>query len=239
MVWHVFTDGSAICDESVPQENSLGKRRFPGGWAAVIEHGSDGYVIRGREADTTNVRMELRAVIEGLKQVPDGEMAVLHFDCTVVFSVREHWMSGTLDRLSLVENPKKRAADLDLWFLLGDQFSRIDVALTLIGRGPNPVHRRAHGIAQTEAKAMAAGLPENGTVLGKIEKKERRRAAALAFDLAQDRSDRLRRKVQVEGFGHSRIKEAFAERGLRHAAECEPGSCVSSCEVWLNFGLTA
>jgi ribonuclease HI len=64
MIWTVVTDGSAICDESVLRDGA-GKRRYPGGWAAVIEHGSEGYVLRGREADTTNVRMELRAVIEG------------------------------------------------------------------------------------------------------------------------------------------------------------------------------
>lgn len=232
MVWHVFTDGSAICDEAVVVVGD-GKRRFPGGWAAVIEHGSEGYVIRGREPDTTNVRMELRAVIEGLKQVPGGERAVLHFDCTVVLSVLDRWKNGTFDRI-----PTKKGADLDLWVLLAHQFDRIEVYFEMIGRGPNPVHRRAHGIAQTEAKAMAAGLPPNGTVLGKIERKERRRAAAAAHDLVEDREDRLRRRQQVAGFGHGRIAEAFAQRGLRHAPDCEPGQCVHSCEVWLNFGLT-
>lgn len=236
MVWRVFTDGSAISD-ATSLRVVTGKHRYPGGWAAVIEHGSDGYVIRGREPDTTNVRMELRAVIEGLKQVPGGERAELHFDCTVIYRIRERWQGGVLDELRHVEG-KKRLADGDLWFMVGEQFDRIAVDLRMIGRGPNPVHRRAHGIAQMEARAMAAGLPANGTVLSKIENKERRRAVLMAFDPTQDRLDRLRRRQQVDGFGHSRIREAFEKGGLRHSRECEPGACVTSCEVWLNFGLT-
>jgi hypothetical protein len=129
---------------------------------------------------------------------------------------------------------QKRLADGDLWFALAREFDRIDVDLRMLGRGPNPVHRRAHGIARTEAKAMAAGLPANATVLSRIEKKEKR-AIAMARMLDQQRADDLRRQAQVRAFGHGR----FAKRGLRHSPECEPGSCVLSCEVWLNFGLTA
>lgn len=232
MRWSVVTDGSAISDETM-REN--GKARYPGGWAAVIEHGSDGYVIRGREANTTNVRMELRAVIEGLKAVPAGERVLLHFDCTVVYSVREFWARRELERMPMKKASRERA-DGDLWLELAEQFDRVDVELRMIGRGPNAVHRRAHGIAQAEAKALAAGLPAHATVLSRIEKKDRRRAAMAAVE-EQARADQIRRRQQVSSFG--RIGDALAARDLRHSPACEPGACVTSCPVWLNFGVRA
>lgn len=38
----------------------------PGGWGAVLEHGSRRKTLHGGEANTTNNRMELTAVIQGL-----------------------------------------------------------------------------------------------------------------------------------------------------------------------------
>ena len=39
----------------------------PGGWCAILKYGNNEKVISGGNADTTNNKMELSAVIEGLK----------------------------------------------------------------------------------------------------------------------------------------------------------------------------
>lgn len=227
MTWHVYTDGSAITLDAV-REN--GKCRYPGGWAAVIEHGSEGFVLRGRETNTTNVRMELRAAIEGVKQIPDREeRSVLHFDCMAILSAHDRWKRRILAGSQL--------ADGDLWVELAEQFERVTPELALIPAAGHPVHRRAHAIAQAEAKAQRAGLPANATVLSRIEQKDRRQAAMLE----QARADDLRRRLQIQAFGRGRIGEALEQaqtvRGLLHSRDCEPGRCVASCPVWLSFGL--
>jgi ribonuclease HI len=223
VTWGIYTDGSAICHDT-----DVVPRRFPGGWAAVVEHGQDGYVIRGREAATTNVRMELVAAIRGLREVPDGDRAVLHFDCTVIYTVRDRWQRNLLDGMRLVSTPHA-LKDGDLWADLAAEYDRVEVELRKV-RGANPIHRRAHAIAQAEAKAEAAGLPAYAVVLSKIERKARRQV-----DLAQYRQDDLRRRSQVNGF--ARMATAFERHGLRHLSGCEPGACVVSCPVWLNFGV--
>ena len=47
-----------------------------GGWAAVLIYKQHKKEISGAEAETTNNRMELRAIIEGLKAIKDASAIV-------------------------------------------------------------------------------------------------------------------------------------------------------------------
>jgi ribonuclease HI len=79
----VFTDGSAVPNPG------------PGGWGAVWVEGDE--VVKqahGREPDTTNNRMELRALIEGAKLVPDGTPAVLWSDSNLAVKTVNEWAAG-------------------------------------------------------------------------------------------------------------------------------------------------
>lgn len=76
----VFTDGSATPNPG------------PGGWAAVYVIG--GTVVAessGADADTTNNRMELRALIEGIRLVPAGVPTVLHTDSQLAERTVNAW----------------------------------------------------------------------------------------------------------------------------------------------------
>ena len=53
----IYTDGSCL---------NKGSEFAPGGWAAVLENDHKQLRISGRECPTTNQRMELMAIIEGL-----------------------------------------------------------------------------------------------------------------------------------------------------------------------------
>lgn len=80
----------------------------PGGWAAIIlPTGKDGQrkVIRGREENTTNNRMELTAVIKGLEQTPVGSEVVVYSD--------SQYLINTMSR------GWKRKKNNDLWESLG------------------------------------------------------------------------------------------------------------------------
>ena len=79
----VFTDGSANPNPG------------PGGWGAVYV--VDGKVIQqahGHEPHTTNNRMELRAVIEGIELVPDGTPATIYTDSKLVEQTMNQWAAG-------------------------------------------------------------------------------------------------------------------------------------------------
>lgn len=151
MSWHVWTDGS--CQHGLPQV-SKGMPGY-GGWAAIVEHGSDGRVLRGRVAQTTNVRMELRAAIEGLRVVAGGKRCVLHTDCTTLLIVYERRLW-----------PRLSGRDGREWRELAAEFGRLDVEIDLITKGRrDPIHRRAHTIAGAEARAGLHKLPANAVPL--------------------------------------------------------------------------
>ena len=67
----------------------------PGGWGAVYV--IDGEVVDeafGSDPDTTNNRMELTALIEGLKLVPEGTPVTVHSDSNLAVQTINEWASG-------------------------------------------------------------------------------------------------------------------------------------------------
>ena len=66
----------------------------PGGWAFVLQHPQSGKTLErfGSEPDTTNNRMELLAVIEGLKTLTKPSQVELVSDSKYVLHGIEEWM---------------------------------------------------------------------------------------------------------------------------------------------------
>ena len=66
----------------------------PGGWAFVLQHPQSGKILEhfGSEPDTTNNRMELLAVIEGLKTLTKPSSVMLVSDSKYVLQGLEDWM---------------------------------------------------------------------------------------------------------------------------------------------------
>ena len=66
----------------------------PGGWAYILEHPGSGKVVEqaGGEAATTNNRMELTAVIEGLKALDRPCRVELYSDSQYVCNGLMQWM---------------------------------------------------------------------------------------------------------------------------------------------------
>lgn len=79
----VFTDGSAVPNPG------------PGGWGAVWVR-DDEVVAQasGRDPDTTNNRMELTALIEGARLVPEGTPATLWSDSNLAVKTVNEWAAG-------------------------------------------------------------------------------------------------------------------------------------------------
>ena len=83
----------------------------PGGWAWAVA--SSGPFESGAEAQSTNQRMELKAVLEALRKL-DGPLEVRSDSTYVVNCFRDRWWEGWLAR-GWVNSQKKPVANRDLW----------------------------------------------------------------------------------------------------------------------------
>ena len=83
-ILRMYTDGACA--------NNQGDVNF-GGWGAILEYGEHVKELYGGEANTTNNRMELKAVIEGFKALKrDGITVEVFSDSSYVMNCfREKW----------------------------------------------------------------------------------------------------------------------------------------------------
>ena len=67
----------------------------PGGWGAILCYGGHRLSLSGGEAHTTNNRMELTAVIEGLKKLKEPCIVELYSDSKyVIDALSKGWAWG-------------------------------------------------------------------------------------------------------------------------------------------------
>lgn len=139
MIVAIYTDGSCLGNPG------------PGGWAYLIE--AEGKKIRGQggESPTTNNRMELRALIEGLRHAQTLYPEQKGFD---VYS-DSSWVLNTL-KLNW-----KRKKNLDLWeelepFLIGKKMTWNWVR----GHNGHPQNEDCDARAQKEAGKQPRKLPD-------------------------------------------------------------------------------
>lgn len=95
----------------------------PGGWGALLIHGTKEREISGGEANTTNNRMEMLAVIEALKQLKQGCKVTLYSDSKYVIDGITQWVRGWELR-GWKTADKKPVKNVDLWLELVKQAKR-------------------------------------------------------------------------------------------------------------------
>ena len=82
----------------------------PGGWGAILMYGAHKRELSGGEADTTNNRMELTAVIQALSLLKEPCIVDLWSDSKyVIDGLEKGWARGW------VKSDKKPALNPDLW----------------------------------------------------------------------------------------------------------------------------
>lgn len=87
----------------------------PGGWGAVLLYGTHRKEISGGEAATTNNRMELTAVIEGLSALKEPCDVTLTSDSKYVLDAIEKGWARSWKRNGWRKADKKPALNADLW----------------------------------------------------------------------------------------------------------------------------
>ncbi|NNF54723.1 MAG: hypothetical protein HKN03_09815 [Acidimicrobiales bacterium] len=148
----------------------------PGGWAWVTRGGAGG---SGSEPDTTNQRMEVRAVLEALRENP-GPVHIYSDSAYVVNCFNDRWYEGWLKR-GWKNSQKKPVANRDLWEpLLEEALPRIENGdlkfFWVKGHSGDEMNDRADALA-------VAALEQHKESLGPAESRSRS-AEELAIESA-------------------------------------------------------
>ena len=86
----------------------------PGGWCSLLRFGGHEKVLRGGTADTTNNRMEIQAVLEGLKILDEPCDVEIYSDSQYVLNAIKDWMPGWV-RKGWKNSQNKTVINVDLW----------------------------------------------------------------------------------------------------------------------------
>ena len=124
----------------------------PGGWGAILRYGGYEKELNGGVSATTNNRMELQAVIEGLSALKGRCHVTVHTDSKYVMDGVTKYLGGwkakgwkTADR--------KDVKNIDLWLMLDSLLPLHLVEWTWVkGHNGHPENERADALAR-------AGIP--------------------------------------------------------------------------------
>ncbi|MEZ6096099.1 MAG: ribonuclease HI [Pirellulaceae bacterium] len=142
---HLFTDGACSGNPG------------PGGWGLILRHLKSGKEIEasGGEAVTTNNRMELQAVVEGLSRLTRPCRVELFTDSVYVGKGISEWMAGW-KRNNWRRKEKNKLVPVkndDLWRLLDELIAVHQVKYTRVpGHSGHPENERCDELAVAASK---------------------------------------------------------------------------------------
>jgi ribonuclease HI len=126
----------------------------PGGWGAVLSYAGVEKELFGGEAQTTNNRMELRAVIEALNALNRGCRVRVVTDSQYVHKGVELWMEGW-KRKNWKTAAGKPVANRDLWEALDEALRQHEVRWEWVrGHQGHPGNERADGLANRGVESI-------------------------------------------------------------------------------------
>ena len=125
----------------------------PGGWGAILEFNGVRKELSGGEEKTTNNRMELTAVIEGLRALKEPCRVELYSDSKYVIDALEKgWAQGWQKR-GWVKSDKSPALNPDLWETLLALCKQHSVTCHWVkGHAQNEKNNRCDELAVAESR---------------------------------------------------------------------------------------
>ena len=125
----------------------------PGGWGAILKYGKYKREMSGGEAQTTNNRMELLAIISALEALNEPCKAHIHSDSKyVIDSITQGWAKKWKAN-GWMRNKKERALNVDLWGRLLGLLEKHLVEFDWIkGHAGHPENERCDQMAVEESK---------------------------------------------------------------------------------------
>lgn len=140
----LFSDGSALGNPG------------PGGYGTILRYGDKEKILAGGEGYTTNNRMELKGVIEGLKALKEPCQVTIVSDSSYVVRGINEWLEGWVKRnFSKVKNP-------ELWHeFLEVSKTHIVKGVWVRGHDGHPENERCDQLAKQEAEKFKQGMQNN------------------------------------------------------------------------------
>lgn len=140
----LFTDGACLGNPG------------PGGWAALLRYNGTEKQISGAEAHTTNNRMELQAVIEGLRMLKQPCSVKVTSDSQYVLKGLQEWMKGWKAR-GWKTADKKPVKNQDLWMMLDEEMQKHSITYVWVkGHNGHRENEIVDVLAQTAAREIQA-----------------------------------------------------------------------------------
>ena len=128
----------------------------PGGWGAWLKSGMHDKELLGGEAQTTNNRMELTAVIEALGTLKRPCKVKLHTDSQYVKNGISVWIHDW-KRRGWRTSDKKPVKNEDLWRRLDEAVQGHDIEWIWVkGHAGDPGNERADGLANKGVEHVLA-----------------------------------------------------------------------------------
>ena len=128
----------------------------PGGWGAILEYRGREKELSGAEAQTTNNRMELTAVIQGLLALRESCTVELYSDSKyIIDALTLGWARGWQAK-GWKKPDKKPALNPDLWTMLLDLTQQHEMHYHWVkGHADNPYNNRCDAMAVAEREKFA------------------------------------------------------------------------------------
>ena len=118
-----------------------------GGWGVLISYQEEVKELYGGEANTTNNKMELRAVIEGLNTLKEPCSVKVFTDSKYVMEGINSWIHNWKKNNWKTAN-KKDVKNKDLWIQLDNLVSKHNIAWEWVkGHSGNPGNEKADELA--------------------------------------------------------------------------------------------
>lgn len=149
---------AVISEVTIYTDGACSGNPGPGGWAAILMAGGAKKEMSGGERDTTNNRMELMAVIEGLKALKRPCKVNIYSDSAYVVNAFEQNWIGKWVKNGWKNSAKAEVANSDLWKELINLTSMHNVTFHKVkGHADNEFNNRCDELAVREWKKISEG----------------------------------------------------------------------------------
>ncbi|MBO5212173.1 MAG: ribonuclease HI [Clostridia bacterium] len=141
---YLYTDGSCKCNPG------------PGGWCAILVYNGHEKLLCGGESQTTNNRMELTAIIEGLKALKESCRVTLTSDSKYALDALQNGWAESWKERGWRKADRSQALNPDLWEILLNEVKKHDIEYVWVkGHAGHPYNERCDKAAQSEADKYA------------------------------------------------------------------------------------
>lgn len=136
----IFTDGACSGNPG------------PGGYGAILKYMGKTKELSGGEANTTNNRMELSAVIAGLSALKEPCDVTIASDSKYIIDAIKNGWARNWKKNNWIKSDKKKALNSDLWDTLLSLLDKHNVEFVWVkGHAGHPENERCDELAVMES----------------------------------------------------------------------------------------